>query len=179
MASRADNKDGSCCEIKTGKLAGKWRVQYTHEDEYCRKIRLSRVFPTKTEAKDFLRDLRRGAKVESAQRQKELTLGRWFDWLAEHDWPESLDEKTIATRISRFNKYVRERFGEMPLTKIDPLVVRAFYRELRDEEVGASTVHAIKANLVRVFNQAISPYRRAPMWTAPTFPDTQAIPRGE
>jgi len=176
VAKRADNKDGSCREILSGKLAGKWRVQYAYEDEFGLKHRISRVFPTKTEGKDFLRDLRHGAKVESAQKKKELTLGGWFDWLAANDWPESLDEKTISNRLGRFNKHVRKRFGGVPLTKIDPLVVRAFYRDLRESGVGDATVHAIKANLVRVFNQAVSPYRRVPMSHANPFQLTIQAP---
>ncbi len=176
MATRADNKDGSCREILTGKLAGKWRVQFAYEDEFYRKQRISRVFPTKTDAKDFLKDLRRGSKIESAKEKKELTLGGWFDWLAENDWPESLDEKTINNRQGRFNKHVRSTFGNVPLTKIDPLTVRAFYKRLRADGVGDATVHGIKANLVRVFNQAVSPYGRVPMTHANPFRLTIASP---
>ena len=176
MASKADNRDGSCKEILTGKLAGKWRVQFTYEDEFYRKQRISRVFATKTDAKDFLKNLIRGAKIESAKEKKELTLGRWFDWLAENDWPESLDEKTINNRQGRFNKHVRPTFGNVPLTKIDPLTVRAFYKRLRSEGVGDATVHGIKANLVRVFNQAVSPYGRVPMTHANPFRLTIATP---
>ncbi len=176
MASKADNRDGSCKEILTGKLAGKWRVQFTYEDEFYRKQRVSRIFPNRSEAKDFLKDLIRGAKIESAKEKKELTLGGWFDWLAENDWPESLDEKTINNRQGRFNKHVRSTFGNVPLTKIDPLTVRAFYKRLRSDGVGDATVHGIKANLVRVFNQAVSPYGRVPMTHANPFRLTIATP---
>lgn len=169
MATRADNKDGSCREIQTGRHKGKWRVQFSFKDEFGRTQRLSRLFPNKTEGKSFLGDLRRGARIEAAQSKKELTLSGWFDWLVEHDWPEELDEKTIAIRVGRFNKYVRDVLGPLPLTKIDPLTVRSYYRRLRDEGVGESTVHGIKANLVRVFNQAVTPYQRVPMTHANPF----------
>lgn len=169
MGTRADNRDGSCREILTGRHSGKWRVQYSQVDGLGRKKRLSRIFPQKTEAKVFLQGLRHGAKVDTARRNRELTLGEWFDWLAENDWPERLDEKTIAFRQGRFDKYVRNEIGDRPLTKIDPMAVRAFYAELRDSGVGEPTVHAIKANLVRVFNQAVSPYQRVPMTHANPF----------
>lgn len=169
MASRADNKDGSCREILSGIHKGKWRVQFTQTDDMGRKTRLSRLFDTKTDGKAFLHELRHGVRVEAAKRKKDLTLGGWFDWLAENDWPESLDEKTIAIRQGRFNKHVRKDLGGVPLRKIDPLAVRSFYRELREKGVGESTVHAIKANLVRVFNQAITPYGRIPMTHANPF----------
>jgi integrase len=169
MSSRADNHDGSCREVITGRHAGKWRVQFTRVDDLGRKKRISRLFPSKTDGKTFLQGLRHGAKIEVTRRNRELTLANWFDWLAKNDWPESLDEKTIGYREGRFNKYVRDEFGGVLLTKINPLAVRAFYRELRDSGVGEPTVQAIKANLVRVFNQAISPYGRVPMTHANPF----------
>ena len=160
--------DGSLREILAGKHLGKWRVQYIQVDDLGRKKRLSRLFGTKKEGRDFLQSLRHGAKVEIT-RQNELTLALWFDWLAEHDWPESLDEKTIAFRRGRFDKHVRKVLGHMPLKKVDPLAVRAFYRELRENGVGEATVHAIKANLVRAFNQALTPYGRVPITCANPF----------
>lgn len=169
MGFRADDRDGSCKEILSGKLKGKWRVQFTAEDELYRKTRISRVFPTKTEAKEFLRSLRHGERVEAAQRKKELTLAGWFDWLAENDWPENLDEKTVAIRKGQFERHVRPVLGGVPLGKIDPMAVRAFYRELREKGVGEPTVLAVKRTLVRVFNQAVSPYGRVSMNQANPF----------
>ena len=169
MATRADNRDGSCREVLTGKHAGKWRVQYVQEGESGRKNRISRIFPTKSEAKEFLRDLRRGVTVDVARRNEVLTLGGWFDWLAANDWPESLDPKTIAYRQGRFNKHVRRQLGHVPLEKIDPLAIRTFYRDLRNAGVGLPTVREIKTNLVRVYNQAITPYGRVPAFVANPF----------
>jgi hypothetical protein len=169
VATREDNKDGSCREILNGKLAGKWRVQYSYRDEFGRNNRISRVFKTKTEGKDFLRSLLRGATIERANQNRDLTLGGWFDWLVEHDWSETLDDKTIASRQSRFDRYVREVLGNVPLKSVDPLIVRRCYKKLKADGVGDATVHAIKANLVRVFNPAISPYARVPMTTANPF----------
>ncbi len=60
MSKRADNFDGSCREVLTGRHTGKWRVQYRLIDEFGAKQRLSRLFPNKSEAKQFLQDLRRG-----------------------------------------------------------------------------------------------------------------------
>ncbi|CAN5599093.1 hypothetical protein BH11ARM2_BH11ARM2_28790 [soil metagenome] len=144
-------------------------MQFTQEDEYRRKSRLSRIFPTKTDGKAFLHGLRRGARIEVARKERVLTLGAWFDWLAQNDWPESLDEKTVAARLGRFDRHVRPVLGGFPLAKIDPLLVRSFYRELRDGGVGEATVHAVKANLVRAYNQAVTPYGRVPMTQANQF----------
>ncbi len=168
MAQRADDMDGSLREILTGRHAGKWRVQYIQADDLGRKRRLSRLFDTKKEGRDFLQSLRHGARVEIA-RQRELTLGGWFDWLAEHDWPESLDPKTIALRRGLFNRYVRAGLGGQPLAKINPLVVRGFYRELIERGVGLPTVRVTKACLVRTFNQAVTPYGRVPVTAANPF----------
>ncbi|HLK14905.1 MAG TPA: tyrosine-type recombinase/integrase [Fimbriimonadaceae bacterium] len=159
MGTRADNGDGSCRQVKSGKHAGRWRVQFTYKEGY-RKERLSRLFRYKADAKAFLFELRHGARVEKANERRELTLGKWFDWLAENDWAVNLDAKTIASRQGRFNKHVRRCFGDTPLALINPLHVRDFYHDLKESGVGEATVHSIKANLVRVFNQAISPYNQ-------------------
>jgi integrase len=148
--------------VISGKSAGKWRVQFTHEDEFGRKTRLSRLFSTKTEGKDFLRDLRRGVHVENIQHKKELTLEGWFDWLVANDWQESLAETTIAARICRFNKYVRKEWGGVALMRLDSLAFKAFYRKLQEDGVGQPTVLELKRDLVRVFNLAIKPYHRVP-----------------
>jgi integrase len=162
VGTRADSKDGSCREVLTGKHVGKWRVQFTSADEFGRVYRISRIFPTKTEGKDFLRSLRRGEKVESARKRKELTLAGWFDWLVANDWPETLAKSTIAARVTRFEKYVRAEWGSVELARLDPIAMKSFYRELAEDGVGKPTVLEVKRDLVRVFNLAITPYRRVP-----------------
>ena len=169
MANRADNHDGSCREILTGKHAGKWRVQLTVVDECGLKSRLSRIFRTKTEAKTFLREVRRGVQIQERKKEREVTFGQWFDWLAENDWPESLASVTVAQRRARFNKYARAQFGGKPLSQIDAMQVRAFYRALREAGNSENLVLSVKADLVRAFNQAITPYQRLPMTVANPF----------
>jgi integrase len=169
MGKRADNNDGSCREILTGRHAGKWRVQFVVVGDTGLKTRISRIFATKTEAKAFLQQLRRGERIEEVRRQRELTLGEWFEWLAENDWPESLASVTIAQRRARFRKYVQVHFGRVPLSQIDPLQVRAFYRQLRDQGASTTLILSVKSDLVRAFNQAITPYQRVPMSLANPF----------
>ncbi len=152
----------------SGRHQGKWRVQIIVKSELggCRK--LSRLFPTQREGKEFIRSLIREDGKAEALARKELTLGDWFRWLSVHDWPDTLDAKTIHGRLQRFGKFVEARFGKVPLTKIDPLKVKEFYAGMRFAEVGHATREAIRCDLVRVFNQAISPYRRVPMiWGNP------------
>ncbi len=162
MGTRADDRDGSCREVLTGKHAGKWRVQHTLEDEFGRRTRLSRLFATKTEGKDFVKELRRGVRIEEVRRKRELTLGAWFDWLAANDWPDCLAESTIAARKGRFERYVRKEWGGVALERLDPLAIKAFYGRLACDGVGQPTVLELKRDLVRVFNQAIKPYHRVP-----------------
>ncbi|MBX7134893.1 MAG: tyrosine-type recombinase/integrase [Fimbriimonadaceae bacterium] len=169
MANRADDHDGSCREVLTGKHAGKWRVQFTHVSGSGLKSRLSRIFPTKTEAKTFLQSLRRGERAEAARNAREATFGEWFEWLAENDWPQTLAGITIAQRQARFRKYASKHFKHRPLSTIDALQVRAFYRELQESGCSASLVLSVKADLVRAFNQAITPYQRLPMTIANPF----------
>lgn len=179
MSRRADNNDGSCREILTGRQAGRWRVQYRFTDECGIKARKSWVFKTKSEAKAFLQDLRRGARVQQVAQTRELTFGEWFDWLAVHDWPETLASVTVAQRRSRFRKYAAKYFAHVPISRIDPLQVRAFYRRLRDEGASENLVLSVKHDLVRAFNQAVTPYQQVPMTLANPFrlPLAQPKPR--
>lgn len=176
MATKADHGDGSCKQVKTGRLAGEWRVQYRYEDAKGVKKRLSRLFPTQREGKDFLRALRRNEGQVAAQVAKEMTFGEWFTWLAENEWPDTLDPKTIRDRQSRYKKYAAPRWDKVALTKIDPLDVKSFYQGLRVDGVGAHTCIALKASLVRAFNQAISPYRRVPHYWSNPFCLNMATP---
>ena len=162
MKGRADDNDGSCREILTGRHAGKWRVQFRYLDEEGVNRRLSRIFRTKTEGKKFLQELRRGERVREVDQAHEVTLGVWFEWLAENDWPETLASVTIAQRRARFRKYCAKAFANQPLSKIDPLKVRAFYRGLREAGMSDSLVVSVKSDLVRAFNQAIQPYQQVP-----------------
>lgn len=169
MGSRADNRDGSCREILTGKHAGKWRVQFTLMEETGFKRRISRIFPTKTEAKQFLQELRRGKRTEEVRQSREPTLGEWFEWLAENDWPDTLAGNTIGYRRGRFRKYVASHLGSKPLSRIDAMQVKALYKHLREQGASESLVREIRSDLVRVFNQAVSPYQRLPTSLANPF----------
>lgn len=98
-----------------------------------------------------------------------MTLGEWFDWLVDNDWEETLAERTIKGRQQRFNDYVRPTFGSTLLSKIDPLKVKAAYKLLLADGVGKATLVEIRSDLVRVFNQAVSPYQQVPMTVANPF----------
>lgn len=169
MKGRADDNDGSCREILTGRHAGKWRVQFRYEDGSGVRRRLSKLFQTKTEGKKYLQSLRRGERVQEAAKSYELTFGEWFDWLADNDWPETLASVTIAQRRARFRKYGAKVFGNQPLCGIDALKVRAFYRGLREAGASDSLVVSVKSDLVRAFNQAINPYQQVPQTLANPF----------
>jgi len=177
MKRRADDHDGSCREILTGRHAGKWRVQFRYVDEVGVKRRLSKLFRTKTEGKHYLQGLRRSERVQEVAKSHELTFGQWFDWLAENDWPETLASVTIAQRRARFRKYCAKAFGNRPLSSIDALAVRSFYRQLREEGASESLVVSVKSDLVRAFNQAITPYQQVPSSLANPFRLSVAQPK--
>ncbi len=169
MAKRADNRDGSCREILTGRQVGKWRVQFTLTEDTGFQRRISRIFATKTEAKQFLQDLRRGKRTEEVHRKSELTLREWFNWLAENDWPETLAGNTIGYRRGRFRKHIEPHMGSKPLSQIDAMQVRALFKHLREDGASESLIREIRSDLVRVFNQAISPYQQIPTTLANPF----------
>lgn len=179
MANRADNFDGSCREILTGRHRGKWRVQFTVIEGTGFKRRVSRIFPNKTEGKQFLQSVRRGERAAEVRREKEMTLGQWFEWLVENDWSESLAGNTISYRCGRFRNHVAPHLGNKPLSKIDAMQVRALYKHLRDQGASETLIREVRSDLVRVFNQAISPYQRLPTSLANPFrlPLPQRKPR--
>ncbi len=179
MAKRAEDKEGSCKEVLKGKHKGKWRVQYTLGHDNGTKQRLSRIFATKTDGKDFLRSLKYGAKQDVEKVVRGLTLEDWFEWLEKNDWEETLTEKTIGGRRQRFDDYAKEAFGKTPLTMIDPLKVKAHYKKLLEKGVGKATLVELRSDLVRVFNQGVSPYQRIPMTVANPFrlPIPRPVPR--
>lgn len=180
MATRADSGDGSCRKILNGKLQGKWRVQYRLKKPDGTEKRISRVFPTQREGKDFLKSLRDENNPLVHQITTELTFGEWIEWLFKNDWSESLDPKTLRDRKARYEKYAKARWATVPLTKIDPVEVKAFYTQLRNIEVGQHTIIALKVLLVRAFNQAITPYQRVPhFWRNPFTLDLKTPPRRE
>lgn len=162
MGARAAHGDGSCQLVRAGKHLGKWRVQTFVQDGLGGKKRLSRLYSTQREGKEFLRSLIRDTDKATALALKEVTVSEWFDWLAENDWSEELDVKTIAYRKARFEKYAKNRWGSIPLTKVDPIEVKAFYKHLREIGVGHATRIALRSDLVRMFNQAVDPYRKVP-----------------
>lgn len=180
MATRRANGDGSCRRIADGRFSGKWRVQLTISDSNGTKRRISRLFPTQAEGKAFIREIQRDVHRSEAEAAKPVTLSDWFFWLAENDWPDTVADSTIRSRIGRFKKYVEREWGGVPLIKIDPLDVKVFYRRLRDKGIGHATREAIKTDLVRVFNQAISPYKRVPTtWGNPFRLPMDSKPRRE
>lgn len=141
----------------------------TLQDAQGAKKRLSRLFDTQRDGKAFLRSLERETDRAVLAATKPMTVGNWFKWLAENDWPESLTPFTIKTRQARFRKYAEARWGNVPLVKVDPLEVREFYVRLREDGIGQATREGVKGDLVRAFNQAISPYRRVPATLANPF----------
>ncbi|MBS1706759.1 MAG: tyrosine-type recombinase/integrase [Armatimonadetes bacterium] len=180
MATRRANGDGSCRRITEGRFTGKWRVQLTITDSNGSKRRISRLFSTQAEGKAFMREVQRDVHRSEAEAAKPVTLTDWFFWLVENDWPDTVADSTIRSRIGRFRKYVEREWGGVPLIKIDPLDVKAFYKRLRDKGIGHATREAIKTDLVRVFNQAISPYKRVPTtWGNPFRLPMDSKPRRE
>lgn len=180
MATKADSGEGSCRKIQSGKLAGKWRVQYRLKKPDGTQKRVSRVFPTQREGLEFLRSLRKEDSPLAHQLTSTLTLGEWMEWLFKNDWSESLDPKTLRDRKARYEKYAKSRWSDVQLTKIDPVEVKSFYTHLKNEGVGQYTIIALKVSLVRAFNLAISPYGRVPhFWRNPFTLELKTPPRRE
>lgn len=183
--SKALNGEGSVKKVKSGKHAGKWRVQIS----YVLNNELVKVDKIRTElygeggAKELYDEHKEIAKaaakgedlvVQIAEKKAKvgLTVGQWFDWLCEHDWRDEICGKTALNRKARFEKFVRSRWGSVPLAAIDAMAVKGFYKELvqaADERLakgeakpGHAQILEMKRDLVRLYNLARMPYGRVP-----------------
>lgn len=177
--TRAIRGEGSVKQRISGKLAGKWRVQWDYPDPDTEiRVYVDKSFPTQSEGVKFLRDLK--AKVQTGQRieatkSKALTLGEFFEFLAEKEWPHRMSDHLIKARQARYRKYWKTRWGHVALTKIDAMKVRAWYDELTDE-IGPSLTLSVKGDLVKIVNEAKSPYGKFPAAYANPFALTVKAP---
>lgn len=167
--------EGSIRKRMSGKLAGKWRVQWGYEDPISRDhVQVDRTFPAQGEGAAFLKDLKArvhtGQKIEEANTKKTLTLRCWFDDLAgtkangfEGKWVEDgMQTTTVSYRRGRFDKYVKgSDIADMPMKHLDGDRARAFFRSL-PSDIGQATRLELKRDLVKVFNDAIDTYERLP-----------------
>lgn len=168
--------EGSIRKRLSGKLAGKWRTQWSYEDPVSRDlINIDRTFPTQAEAARFLKELK--AKVHTGQRVTEastkglLTLNAWFDDLAgtaqnnfQGRWFEDgMKPQTVAVKVSRYNAHVRASdLGQMPLQHLDVDTARSFFRAMKEAGRSKATMKDVQGVLVKVMNDAIDTYEKVP-----------------
>ncbi len=168
--------EGSIRKRVSGKLAGKWRVQWSYEDPLSGELTaVDRTFPTQAEAAKFLKELKvrvhTGQKIEEANVKRALTLNAWFDELAgkakdsyQGRWQEDgMKVPTIATKVSRYNSHVRDSdIGILPLQHLDIDRARAFFRSMKDAGKSNATMKDVQGVLVQTLNAAIDTYEKLP-----------------
>lgn len=168
--------EGSIRKRLSGKLAGKWRTQWSYDDPVTgESINVDRTFPTQTEAARFLKELKAkvhtGQKVTEASAKRLLTLNAWFDDLAgtnennfQGRWAEDgMKAQTVAVKVSRYNAHVRKSsIGPMPLQHLDVDMARAYFRELKEAGKSKATIKDVQGVLVKVMNDAIDTYEKMP-----------------
>ena len=168
--------EGSIRKRLTGKLAGKWRVQWSYEDPIsCDWVNVDRTFPAQAQAALFLKDLKArvhtGQKIEEANTKRALTLNAWFDDLAgtasngyQGRWQEDgMKVRTIATKVSRYNTHVRHsELGLLPLQHLDIDRARAFFRAMKEAGRSKATMKDVQGVLVQTLNAAIDTYEKFP-----------------
>ncbi|KAA0232918.1 MAG: hypothetical protein EDM74_13320 [Armatimonadetes bacterium] len=168
--------EGSIRKRLSGKLAGKWRTQWSYDDPVSGElINIDRTFPSQAEAARFLKELKAkvhtGQKVTEAAAKRLLTLNAWFDDLAgtkDNDFhgrwfEDGMKAQTVAVKVSRYNAHVRKSdLGAMPLQHIDVDAARAFFRMLKDAGKSKATIKDVQGVLVKVMNDAIDTYEKVP-----------------
>lgn len=168
--------EGSIRKRLSGKLAGKWRTQWSYDDPVTSQlVNVDRTFRSQTEAANFLKDLkarvhtRQSIKVANSKRA--VTLNGWFDDLAgtpandfSGRWFEDgMKEQTIAVKVSRFNAHVRQSdLGSMPLQYLDVDKARSFFRAMKEAGKSKATMKDVQGVLVKVVNDAIDTYEKVP-----------------
>ncbi len=174
--AKAISGEGSIRKRLSGKLAGKWRVQWSYDDPMSNDLTtVDRTFPTQAEAARFLKELKArvhtGQKIEESNTKKALTLNAWFDDLAGTSesgyagrWSEDgMKLQTIAAKVSRYNSNVRHsELGSLPVQFIDVDRARAFFRAMKEAGKSKATMKDVQAVLVKVMNDAIDTYEKFP-----------------
>ena len=174
--SKSISGEGSVRKRLSGKLAGKWRVQWTYEDPMTSQlVTVDRTFVTQGQAARFLKDLKArvhtGQKIEGANAKKMLTLNAWFDELAGSTengfggrWSEDgMKPQTIAAKVSRYNSNVRRSdLGPLPIQHVDVDRARSFFRGMKEGGKSKATMKDVQAVLVKVLNDAIDTYEKFP-----------------
>ncbi|MCZ7579490.1 MAG: tyrosine-type recombinase/integrase [Fimbriimonadaceae bacterium] len=174
--AKAISGEGSIRKRLSGKLAGKWRVQWSYDDPMSNDLTtVDRTFPTQAEAARFLKELRArvhtGQKIEESNTKKPLTLNAWFDDLAGTSesgyagrWSEDgMKLQTITAKVSRYNSNVRHsELGSLPVQLIDVDRARAFFRAMKEAGKSKATMKDVQAVLVKVMNDAIDTYEKFP-----------------
>lgn len=168
--------EGSIRKRLSGKLAGKWRTQWSYEDPVSRDlVNIDRTFPTQAEAARFLKELKAkvhtGQKVAEATNKRLLTLNAWFDDLAgtqknnfQGRWFEDgMKPQTVSVKVSRYNAHVRKSdLGPMPLQHLDVDMARSFFRAMKEAGKSKATIKDVQGVLVKVLNDAIDTYEKVP-----------------
>ncbi|KXK15889.1 MAG: tyrosine-type recombinase/integrase [Fimbriimonadaceae bacterium] len=174
--AKAISGEGSIRKRLSGKLAGKWRVQWSYDDPMSNDLTtVDRTFPTQAEAARFLKELKArvhtGQKIEESNTKKALTLNAWFDDLAGTSesgyagrWSEDgMKPQTIAAKVSRYNSNVRHsELGSLPVQFIDVDRARAFFRAMKEAGKSKATMKDVQAVLVKVMDDAIDTYEKFP-----------------
>lgn len=174
--AKAISGEGSIRKRLSGKLAGKWRVQWSYDDPMSNDLTtVDRTFPTQAEAARFLKELKArvhtGQKIEESNTKKALTLNAWFDDLAGTSesgyagrWSEDgMKLQTIAAKVSRYNSNVRHsELGSLPVQFIDVDRARAFFRAMKEAGKSKATMKDVQAVLVKVMDDAIDTYEKFP-----------------
>lgn len=174
--AKAISGEGSIRKRLSGKLAGKWRVQWTYDDPVTgHLVNVDRTFQTQAESARFLKELKvrvhTGQKVQEASTKRALTLNAWFDELAGNTentfagrWSEDgMKPQTISAKVSRYNSNVRRSdLGPMPLQHLDVDRARSFFRAMKEDGKSKATVKDVQAVLVKVLNDAIDTYEKLP-----------------
>lgn len=118
----------SYIQRREGKKGVSWRVRFPLVDEDGQPGFHTKTFPRRTDAKEYLEELRAAEKSGAAVVESEQTLSEFFD-----EYLEAVDvkERTSTSYKQLFNLYIKPRLGSVPLKNVTPRRIQNLYNFLK------------------------------------------------
>ena len=162
---------------------GRWRAQvFRGYSPAGSRLYRTKTVPTKTAARNALRDLLRDQHAGSAPQVSRGTTVKTYaeQWLLEHE--RSVRPKTFSTDAGAVRKWIIPTVGRLRLDQLAPADVRSVALAVEDAELSLTTARHAQAVLTRILRAAMAdgygiPPRALAVELPPRGPsDRDAIP---
>ena len=144
---------GLSMPVYKDKERGTWYTKFYYEDwSGAKKQKLKRGFPTKREALEFERDFL-SSQAKNCDIKFSDLVNEYLDYLNGR-----LKSSTLQSHRFSFNRYLLPVFGDIPINKITPNMVRKWQEDMMGKELKLSTVKLYRTKLSAILNFAVRYY---------------------